>query len=498
MINGVFVPAGNPSGSQILQFEADIVASGITHASGCPDGVRPGNFWADAGMQESLRTARQACERRLANPFDIWKATLLPAMARPITWPRLLLAVFSFLGCVIFSVGCLIWAFAPVSPSVLLLPGWKPFLFSSVLFYATIFLLPQQILPGLRSLVAGWPKQGRLRRFSTRMMKWFKQLSLRWWSPKELESHLDSACFVSYVGHRSSPPRNFFGPSAGLTFFCAFVEAVARSGHQRIRLPWQECLLDRMNRWVTSVALGPHEEFEPIGTAPEFPHKVTAILEYNDRHPQHPLTLAVFAWRDFNSVDAAWSLQAGERLVLRPAPNQGCMMAECPRTHLKFLFCRHLDDFIYFLYPWEWSWLVFRVSTILAILILAFFIKPPTPPEFTFECVPPSSFSRPGIYSVAMLPGQIATCYIRTISQGCPGPLNLDVESNYSETVSTTRNGELSKQFSLTIRQDPVLFFFTMPPDPPPNEIVAVITMHNGAGKYSQATIFFVPRQASP
>lgn len=498
MIKGVFVPTGNPSGSQVLPFEADIVVSGIPHAPGCSDGVNPGNFSADKGMQESLKKAKQACQRRLAHPFSVWEAILLPILVKPLFWPWLLLAIVSFLACVIFSAGCLVWSFAPVSPPTLLLPGWQPFFFFSVLFWVTIFSLPQQLWPGLRSSMTSRSKQDGLQGFHNRRIKWFKQLNLHWRNSKGLEDYLRDSCFIPYIGDRSSSHKHFFGPSAGLTFFCAFVEAVARTGQQGICLPWQKCLIDEMDHWVASVALGPHEEFEPLGTAPEFQDKLRAIWQYNHHHPENPLTLAIFSRGDFSSVDTGWSTITGEKLVFRSGSKQGYIMAECPRTRLKFLFCRHLDNFIHFLYPWNWPWLVFRVSTIIAILTLFFFIKPPTPPEFTFECVPSSSFSRPGIYSVALLPGQKASCHIRIIAPGCPGLLNLNVESNYSGTLSPTLNGEWHKQFSLTMRQNSVLFFFTMPPEPSPSEVIAVITLRNGAGKYDQETIFFAHRQASP
>lgn len=468
MIKGIFVPAPQPAKAQTLPFGADLVPI-VGHPSARE--VKAVNFVPDPLMRASLRTAKQACEHRLATFSSVWEAILFPFLARPLARFWLILAGIGFLGCVAFSLGAMIWAFVPFNPPSLLLPSKRAFALSSlIVFGATILSLPWRVFPDLRSLLSGWR------------------------SLEGLQSSLKGTRFEAYVGDRNKQYGHFFGPSAGLTFFCAFVEAVAESGHQKIRLPWQKHLLKEMDRWVTSVALGPEERFDPIGNSPDFTHKLKAIWAYNQQRQQNGLTLAVFSLEDQSRVEQEWSRIVGEDLKLRLGASKGCRTAESTQARLIFLFCRNLKDFLHFLHPWDWRWAVFRIGAVLAILILAPIIPEPTRPEFTIECTPACALIRPGLHYAAMCPDEMASVHIKIGSPGFPGLLDLNVESNYEETLSPTRAEKARKQFSLTVVQEK-LFFFTMPHDPQ-GEVVVVITVLNRVGKWSQATIFFAPRGA--
>lgn len=458
MINGIFVPA-NGGPSDILPFRADAGAQS--------------NFIPDDIMEESIQDAAKACQQQLT-PATSLLQTVLPALAHPLNRFWSLLAVMSGAGCLNFSIGDLLWVFAPVTLPEFLLPGWKPFiLFGLMLGSAMVFSLPgRQVLSNLRSLFTGWQHS------------------------EPLENFLHQANLKPQVGNQGQQYGHFFGPSAGLTFFCAFVEAVAHSGQQHIFPPWQQRLLGEMNRWVTSAALGPDQRLDTVGNLPE---KLEAIWRYNHRHPQNGLILAVFSWRDFFEVETVWTAVAQENLQPKPGPSHSYLLADSRRANLTFLFCRSLRDFLYFLYPWAWQWLVLRMSAITAILILALFVQPPTPPEFTLECEPRASLSQPGIYAIVREPGQPVSCNLQLISQGFPRPffpptLGLNVESNADRTISADLGGEFDKQFSLTMRQDSELFFLVLPPDLSPNEVVVVVTMLNRAGKFAQVTIFLTPR----
>ncbi len=94
-----------------------------------------------------------------------------------------------------------------------------------------------------------------------------------------------------------------------------------------------------------------------------------------------------------------------------------------------------------------------------------------------------------------MSPGKGSTIQINVVSHGSRGRLTLEVESNYDKTISPTIDGGLVKQFSQTVIQDSDLFFFTLPENPPAGKIAVVITLSNEAAKYSQAVVFFAPRE---
>lgn len=462
IINGIFVPANGAPGD-ILPFMADFDT--------------PSNFIADDLMEQSIRNAAKACRQQLS-PTASFFQTALPALAHPLNNFWLPVAVLSAVGCLLFSVGDVLWVLTGITPPAFLLPNWSLFIGFSLLFSITlVFSLPVwQILSNLRVLLA--------QRHNTR----------------QLEDFLDRINLSPQVGHREQQYGHFFGPSAGLTFFCAFVAAVDHSGQQGIFPPWQKRLLRRMNRWVASAALGPDQQLDTVGHLPE---KLDAIWRYNHQDPPNGLSLVVFSRRDLSEVESAWAAITQENLQPRPGPGRRNLLADSRQANLTFLFCRSLQGFIYYLCPWAWQWLMFRISAVATILFLAIFLQTPDPPEFRLECEPHLSLSQPGVYALAIEPGQPVSCDLQLISQGYPRAfffpeLELSVEANVDKAIAADLGGTFDKRASLTMRQDSELFFLILPPNLSPQEIVVVITVVNRANKYSQAAIFLTPRQTSP
>lgn len=462
MINGIFVPA-NGGPSEILPFSASADA--------------PSNFIADEVMDQSIGNAAKACRQQLS-PAANFLQTVLPALAHPLNHFWLLVAVLSTAGCLLISVGDVLWVSAAITPPAFLLPNWPLFIvFSLILSITLVFSLPVwSLLSNLRALLA--QRQ----------------------SPRRLEDFLGRTNLSPQVGRRDQHYGHFFGPSAGLTFFCAFVEAVAHSEQPSIFPPWQKRLLRDMDRWVASATLGADQQLDTVGYLPE---KLDAIWRYNRQDPPHGLTLVVFSRRDLSEVESAWTAITQENLQPRPGPGRRNLLAASRQANLTFLFCRSLQGFIYFLYPWAWQWLIFRLSAVAAMLLLALFLQTPAPPEFTLECEPRPSSSQPGIYVLAIEREQPVSCDLQLISQGYPRTffspeLELNVEANVDKAIAADLGETFDKRFSLTMRQDSELFFLTLPPHRSPNEIVVVITVVNRANKYSQAAIFLTSRQASP
>ena len=473
MINGIFVPAGNLQGSEIIPFVARIETDDERLSN---DGVYPGNFDAHATMQASLRTARQTCEDRLTKFSGVWEAILVPGFASPLTLTSRTIVVLCLFVITVVSLGSVIWiSVTPAPPSVLRF-AWLPFMVASLIFWTILIL----------SLPLG------------QMVQYLKPSNRQ--SLRELRTFLHSSCFQIRAGDGVASNRIFSGPSAGLTIFCAFVEAVKNSGKQEFQLPWQESLVSSMSGMVTSVDLRDDGNFARLGNAPEFPYKVSAIWDYTQQY-QNTLTLAVFSLEDFTEVRREWSAHTQETLRPVSALNHGYIVSNSEKARLTFLFCDHLRDFLRYLHPWRWRWLAFRgvpvlLTPILAvpILIVGLAVIQYTPPEFTHVCVPTCTLINPGIYSAAISPGQGSTIQIIVGSHGSRGRLTLDVESNFDKTISPNIDGNLGKRFEKTMTQDAVLFYFTLPERPPSGEIAVVVTLSNEAGKYSQAVVFFTSR----
>ena len=149
MIKGIFVPAGNLQGSEIIPFRARIVPDDERSSD---DTVYPGNFDAHATMQASLRTARQICEDRLTTISGIWEAILVPCFASPLALPWRTIVVLCLFFVAVVSLGSVIWiSVTPAPPSVLRF-AWLPFLVASLIFWSVLILsLPlRQIVQSIK------------------------------------------------------------------------------------------------------------------------------------------------------------------------------------------------------------------------------------------------------------------------------------------------------------------------------------------------------------